>query len=500
MSGENISIKKEHEGEIFNLYEESSGDDSIIQVMRRKKKNAQKAAASSRRAQATQVHKRPAAVDPEPSSIDGSMDEPPPRTTTYKNPTFNGQAGPKTALNDDLFEVFTNPEKKRMNMEESDQDENEYDQPDDFNPHDHGHHQPAGYNQYGDDAGGGYDDDDEPSERPSPGFNTIEEEKQDYLYKFYRLQSKGVPITKKFNMNSNVAEMRSEFSKIKRDSDVNASIMFSRQMLMGCVTGIEILNRRYDPFDIKLDGWSGSIMTSMDNYDNVFERLHDKYASRIAMAPELELMLTLAGSAFMFHLTNSMFRGMPNLNDIAKQNPDILKSMMQTMSAAASTNAQPAHKKTPDSSSANKTPDGDGHREMAPPMFDMSSLLGMLGGMGGPSFNNEPPPQTKHFAPVGNYPVASRTLDFGNKNTSATVLNKQPRQRSPTVDMFTSGMASPSVVSSSSDGEDSDNHKSNNNNHAKTISFSETTTMGGTKSKRNRRNKIQSTSANTISI
>ena len=109
-------------------------------------------------------------------------------------------------------------------------------------------------------------------------------------------------------------------------------------MLMACVTGIEFLNKRYDPFDIKLDGWSESVMENVEDYDNTFERLHDKYKSKVQMAPEIELLLSLAGSAFMFHLTNSMFNSLPNFKDIAKQNPDIINNLMKSMEPLRSLN------------------------------------------------------------------------------------------------------------------------------------------------------------------
>ena len=43
------------------------------------------------------------------------------------------------------------------------------------------------------------------------------------------------------------------------------------------------------------------------------------------MAPELKLLLMLGGSAFMFHLTNTMFKSsIPGMDDILKQNPDLM--------------------------------------------------------------------------------------------------------------------------------------------------------------------------------
>jgi len=44
------------------------------------------------------------------------------------------------------------------------------------------------------------------------------------------------------------------------------------------------------------------------------------------MAPELRLLMSLAGSAFMFHLTNTMFKSsLPGLDQVMKQNPDLMK-------------------------------------------------------------------------------------------------------------------------------------------------------------------------------
>ena len=453
MNAQDIIIKKEDEGDVFNLYQESS-DESVVEFNRKRPKLKT----------ITQHHNKRTTSKSFPTMNNSSSSVKP--MSSPENPSVHTipQQPPSTTLKDDMFEVFTNPDKKRV-MDESDEEEQPEEDPimeDDYYP--------QHSNQF--DA---YEDE---AERPSAGFNSIEEEKQDYLYKFYRLQSKGVPVSKKFNMQSNVSEMRNEYNRIKRDAEVNGSIRFSRRMLMACVTGIEFLNKRYDPFDIKLDGWSESVMENVDDYDNVFERLHDKYSSKVSMAPEIELLLSLAGSAFMFHLTNSMFNSIPNIKDIAKQNPDIIKNMMQSMSAAAanhsSTNTPPQQPSEQKSNDANTS-----FREMNPPMFDVSSIMNMI-----------QPPQS--FTPVGNqtFPMATRSSDV-------TITNPSTHTNIP-VTMHTNPIASPSIISSSSS--DNNERSFSDNNRAKTISFSETSTVGGTKRRRGGRNKIQSTSENTITI
>ena len=79
-------------------------------------------------------------------------------------------------------------------------------------------------------------------------------------------------------------------------------------MLIAFVTAIEFLNNKFDPADLKLDGWSESVHENVHDYDDVFEELHEKYKEKASMAPELKLMLMLGGSGFMFHLTNTMFK------------------------------------------------------------------------------------------------------------------------------------------------------------------------------------------------
>ena len=95
--------------------------------------------------------------------------------------------------------------------------------------------------------------------------------------------------------------------------------------MMAAITGLEFLNNKFDPFDIKLDGWSESINENITDYDEVFEQLSEKYGGRGEMAPELKLLMMLGGSAFMFHLTNTMFKSsIPGMDDILKQNPDLM--------------------------------------------------------------------------------------------------------------------------------------------------------------------------------
>jgi len=171
-------------------------------------------------------------------------------------------------------------------------------------------------------------------QREQPRNNMQDEmtEKKEILYQFDRLRSKGVKVPYDFNMNSNIHEMRSSYERIKREKEIDAAVRFQRKMMMGFVTGCEFLNTRYNPFSVELDGWSEQVHESVDDYDDIFEELHDKYKdSGSNMAPELRLLISLGGSAFMFHLTKKMFSNsqLPKVEEVLQRNPDLMKKFQE---------------------------------------------------------------------------------------------------------------------------------------------------------------------------
>jgi len=163
-------------------------------------------------------------------------------------------------------------------------------------------------------------------------------EKADYINKLQRLEAKGFPVAKRFTMDNALDEIKSEYNRLVDARQLETSIKFQRNMMMGLVTGMEWMNNKFDPFDLKLDGWSEGVHENIEDYDEIFEELYDKYKERGKMPPEARLIFQLAGSGFMCHVTNSFFRSkMPSADDIFKNNPDLAKQF----AAAAAQQASP---------------------------------------------------------------------------------------------------------------------------------------------------------------
>jgi hypothetical protein len=152
-------------------------------------------------------------------------------------------------------------------------------------------------------------------------------EKFKILRKLEGLEKKGVELTKKYSMESSLQEMQGEYETIMDEKSKQNSVKFQGNMLMAIINGMEFLNSKFDPFDIKLDGWSDQIQENITDYDEIFGELHEKYKSKASMAPELKLLFQLGGSAMMVHMTNTMFKSsMPGMDDILRQNPDLMRS------------------------------------------------------------------------------------------------------------------------------------------------------------------------------
>ena len=115
------------------------------------------------------------------------------------------------------------------------------------------------------------------------------------------------------------------------------------------------------------------------------KELHEKYKSKSKMAPEIRLLLSLAGSAFMFHLTNTMFKSsLPGMEDVMRQNPDLMKQFASAAASSMGTKYEiimkPQMSQVITSRERNKPPSSSGGFNLG----SLGNLMGdILGGGGG---------------------------------------------------------------------------------------------------------------------
>jgi hypothetical protein len=154
----------------------------------------------------------------------------------------------------------------------------------------------------------------------------ILKEKFMYLRKLEALDKSGIDISKKYNMDSNLLEMKAEYDLIMDEKYKKTAIKLQANIMMTIVNGIEYLNNKFDPFDVKLEGWGDQVNENINDYDDIFSELHEKYKNSVSVSPELRLLFQLGGSAFLVHLSNTVFKAnLPSVDDIFRQNPELMR-------------------------------------------------------------------------------------------------------------------------------------------------------------------------------
>ncbi len=158
----------------------------------------------------------------------------------------------------------------------------------------------------------------------------ITSEKMDLLYRYSRLVENGYKSGLNLNIKSQLETLRSEIFNLEKMRNTQRAIRTQRKLLVSFTSGVEYCNKRYSPYKLSLDGWSGEVLENVGDYDEVFEDLHEKYSDSINVAPELRLLAMVGGSGLMFHLSNTLFKSStPELSDILQRNPDIMAQIQR---------------------------------------------------------------------------------------------------------------------------------------------------------------------------
>jgi hypothetical protein len=138
--------------------------------------------------------------------------------------------------------------------------------------------------------------------------DSIRKEKSEFLCKFNKINVKGKWSSLKLDMNCSLDEIRNEYERVRNEIQTERSVGFFKRMLLLGVQGIEMMNNRFDPLGVDLDGWSEAMGYSMENqeYDEVMAELYEKYKGRGQMSPEVKLIFMIISSATMFTISKKI--------------------------------------------------------------------------------------------------------------------------------------------------------------------------------------------------
>jgi len=160
----------------------------------------------------------------------------------------------------------------------------------------------------------------------------IMKEKYETLRKFERLSKLGVPMRKRFTLDSPLEEMKMELEFIRREKAMDQTI---KQFCEWYITGMSALEwssknvQIMKAFGLNLDGLSESAQMNVADMEEDFEELYDLYGDKLKMHPLVRIPIRTCMMVYMVHLTNQMAMKspIPNMQDILKTNPDIARQL-----------------------------------------------------------------------------------------------------------------------------------------------------------------------------
>ena len=266
------------------------------------------------------------------------------------------------------------------------------------------------------DGGGEEDGENDDNNSVRSGISN-ETEKMDMLMKLDDLRSRG-HVIRDFDLTSKLLDMKKETFRIQRMMEIKASLKFQQKMLIAVVSAIEYGNKTFDPFGINLNGWSENVFENVEDFNNVFERLYEKYRKRGEMLPEIELMLTLAGSAFMFHMSNQLFKSVSLPQSQMRQ-------LRQTVRSAFNNSQQ-----SQQASSQQNQPTQTQTQTQLPSFNELPNFLSSL--MGNRSSTVPMPP----VAPVSSTPVVNESIPNEMRTAQLETLLKSENDQHVDFDRF----------------------------------------------------------------
>ena len=155
--------------------------------------------------------------------------------------------------------------------------------------------------------------------------------KLDLIRKLGELKQYGVTLSQNYSMDSDYSTMKFEYDLHYSVRSKKNAVKLMCYLLFGVVKGAEMVNDRYNPFDMKFDGaWSKNVGSEISDYNEILGEIYEKWSPNGSkMAPEFRLLFALVGSAF----TIQFFKGVSSFvsnNDTSTKSlsdADLVKSL-----------------------------------------------------------------------------------------------------------------------------------------------------------------------------
>ncbi|CAN0448807.1 unnamed protein product, partial [Ectocarpus sp. 12 AP-2014] len=177
-------------------------------------------------------------------------------------------------------------------------------------------------------------------------------EKVEMLTRITNLSKNGFTTTKEWDVKDDIDEIRYECYRMQRESNSKKSMKIMRRVLVTITTLVETGNAYFNPFNLRLDGFSESMMLNLDDYDDCFEQIHHKYSGRSSVGPEMQILFTFMSAAIFHHAGNAIGQKRDGTTNKKRSTTNPMSSVMSMMgmfnaNGASRVNSYPVPRSTP---------------------------------------------------------------------------------------------------------------------------------------------------------
>lgn len=173
--------------------------------------------------------------------------------------------------------------------------------------------------------------------------------KRELVYKIQQLQQKLYDVElspKTFTTADSLSELQAECDRLTRIKHQKSTRDWYRKILFGVTKGIEWANHRWDPVGLKLDGWSTEVASNVEEFDEIFDELSEKYGATIAekTSPEIRLVMLLLYSGISYSISQTLVQdhsNRPEFTEIINKDPVLRERFMRAATEAQMEKAQP---------------------------------------------------------------------------------------------------------------------------------------------------------------
>jgi hypothetical protein len=238
---------------------------------------------------------------------------------------------------------------------------------------------------------------------PKMSEDAIMKKKYELLRKFERLNKLGVPIRKRFTMDSPLDEMEMELEFVRKEKAMDATIkQFSEWFITG-MSAMEWGSKNVGMmkmFGLQLDGLSQSAQMNVGDLEEDFEELYDLYGDKMRMHPLVRIPMRTCFMVYMVHLTNQMAMKapVPNIQEILKNNPDIARQMAASAMQQQTQQFRQQAATVPTFPQQQQQPQAPQQQQQ-----DNNPLAGLMSFLGG--VNSPPPPPQQQQQATRTIPI-----------------------------------------------------------------------------------------------